>query len=361
MWPSTRTAKVSFTSKVKRWVAVVGEPLFQLPPGYRPARESILAVTAICDTCNPEAQPLAIAGSDVLTYQDGQINLVLNSGANVSFDWDHLPRGILNACQLSPQCASPCLAIADKVYARLEQNNQKDGEMRRLRPKLTYANVVSTLCLLLCSEAQAPMRRRQLGKNSVGPKQLKKNAVTTAKIKKEAITAAKVKKGALTGAQINASTLGTVPSAQNSETAAAQTASTIAAPEAWHEVGAPGEPPLEAGWQNPGENSNAPTLAFFKDHEGIVYLRGVAYNNSGYGPIFTLPPGFRPDAQRFDVVVGCGPCGEQKVGRVSIVGGGAIIGAGDEVVLNGISFRAESYTPPSPCIFQPNAPFVLPD
>jgi hypothetical protein len=30
------------------------------------------------------------------------------------------------------------------------------------------------------------------------------------------------------------------------------------------------------------------------------------------------------------------------VGRMSIVVGGAIIGAGDEVVLNGISFRAES-------------------
>jgi hypothetical protein len=182
-----------------------------------------------------------------------------------------------------------------------------------------------------------------LGKNSVGSKQLKKNAVTTAKIKKEAITAAKVKKGTLTGAQIDASTLGTVPSAQTSETArTAQTASTIAAPEAWHEVGAPGEPPLEADWKNPGENSSAPTLAFFKDHEGIVHLRGVAYNNSGYGPIFTLPPGFRPDAQRFDVVVGCEPCGEQEVGHVSIVGGGAIIGAGDQVVLNGVSFRAES-------------------
>ncbi len=214
--------------------------------------------------------------------------------------------------------------------------------VRRLSGQLTYSNVVSTLCLFLLLGGGAAYAASQVGKNTVGPKQLKNNAVTTAKVKKEAITAAKVKKGALTGTQINASTLGTVPSAQNSETArTAQTASTIAAPEAWHEVGAPGEPPLEAGWQNPGENSNAPTLAFFKDHEGIVYLRGVAYNNSGYGPIFTLPPGFRPDAQRFDVVVGCGPCGEQKVGRVSIVGGGAIIGAGDEVVLNGISFRAE--------------------
>jgi hypothetical protein len=68
-----------------------------------------------------------------------------------------------------------------------------------------------------------------LGKNSVGTKQLKTNAVTTAKIKKEAVATAKIKNGAitgdkvqdgsLTGADINASTLGTVPKATNSDNA----------------------------------------------------------------------------------------------------------------------------------------------
>ena len=126
-----------------------------------------------------------------------------------------------------------------------------------MRPKLSYANVMSTMCLFLLLGGGA-YAAGHLGKNSVGTKQLKKNSVTTAKIKKQAVTAAKVKKGALTGAQINASTLGTVPSAQTSETA--QTANRIAAPEAWHEVGAPGEPPLEAGWQNPSENNNFPHI-----------------------------------------------------------------------------------------------------
>ena len=85
--------------------------------------------------------------------------------------------------------------------------------------KLTYANVMSTLCffLLLGGGAYAA---GHLGKNTVGPKQLKKNAVITAKIKKEAITAAKVKKGTLTGTQINLSTLGTVPKAESANSAA---------------------------------------------------------------------------------------------------------------------------------------------
>ena len=128
-----------------------------------------------------------------------------------------------------------------------------------------------------------------LGKNSVGSKQLKKNAVTTAKVKKEAITAAKVKKGTLTGTQINVSTLGTVPTAQ--------TANSIAAPEAFHEVGKPGEPGFQNGWTSMGSPLAAPaTVGFYKDREGVVHLRGEAIAGKPSSVIFQLPPGYRPSA-----------------------------------------------------------------
>ena len=84
----------------------------------------------------------------------------------------------------------------------------------KLREKLSYSNVVSTLCLFLRLGGGTAFAASQLGKNTVGPKQLKKNAVTTAKLKNGSVTAAKVKNGTLTGTQINVSTLGTVPSAQ---------------------------------------------------------------------------------------------------------------------------------------------------
>jgi hypothetical protein len=90
--------------------------------------------------------------------------------------------------------------------------------MKRLRPKLTFANVISCLALFVALGSGA-VAASHLGKNSVGPKQLKKNAVTTAKIKNEAITGAKVKKGSLTGTQINLSTLGTVPEAAHANSA----------------------------------------------------------------------------------------------------------------------------------------------
>jgi hypothetical protein len=54
--------------------------------------------------------------------------------------------------------------------------------MKRLRSKLTYANVISTLCLFLLLGGGAAYAANQLPKNSVGAKQLKKGAVTPAKL-----------------------------------------------------------------------------------------------------------------------------------------------------------------------------------
>jgi hypothetical protein len=95
-------------------------------------------------------------------------------------------------------------------------------------------------------------------------------------IKREAVTAAKVKKGTLTGTQINASTLGTVPSAQTARTA--DIAGALAPSESWHEVGAPGEPEFQHGWKDPPPGEEAiepPSVAYYKDGEGIVHLRVI--------------------------------------------------------------------------------------
>jgi hypothetical protein len=62
--------------------------------------------------------------------------------------------------------------------------------MKRLRPKLTYANVISTACLfLLVAGGTAFAASEMLPKGSVGTKQLKKGAVTGAKVKVGSLTA----------------------------------------------------------------------------------------------------------------------------------------------------------------------------
>ncbi len=66
--------------------------------------------------------------------------------------------------------------------------------MKRLRGKLTYANVISTLCLFLLLGGGAAFAATQLPKNSVGPRQLKRGAVTPAKL-------ARATRSAFAGAQ----------------------------------------------------------------------------------------------------------------------------------------------------------------
>ncbi len=231
--------------------------------------------------------------------------------------------------------------------------------MRTIRSKLTYANVISTLCLFLLLGGGAAFAATTLGKNSVGTKQIKSQAVTAAKIKNGAITATQVKSGSLTGTQINASTLGTVPTAQTANTAGtantAQTANGLSAPEAWHEVGTAGQPEFLNSWANSSGAIHGETVAFYKDHEGVVHLRGEAMSGTAGSPIFHLPPGFRPGAGAFiRVPLACsgGKDCEKGSSSIAIVGSNFVIPAdegevlspveGTLVWLDGITFRAGS-------------------
>lgn len=65
--------------------------------------------------------------------------------------------------------------------------------MSRVRSRLSYANVVSTICLFLLLGGVA-YAATQLPANSVGSRQLKRNAVTGPKIKNGAISAAKLRR-----------------------------------------------------------------------------------------------------------------------------------------------------------------------
>ncbi len=69
--------------------------------------------------------------------------------------------------------------------------------MKRFTPRLTYANVISTLALFLVLGGATAFAATQLAKNSVGSKQLKKNAVTSAKVKNHSLKAVDFKNGQL--------------------------------------------------------------------------------------------------------------------------------------------------------------------
>lgn len=65
---------------------------------------------------------------------------------------------------------------------------------------------------------------------------------------------------------------------------------TIIALEAWHLVGAAGEPAFQNGWIN---YAGYPAAAFYKDPLGIVHLKGVIRNGTLNQAAFTLPVGYR--------------------------------------------------------------------
>jgi hypothetical protein len=212
--------------------------------------------------------------------------------------------------------------------------------MKKIRERVTYANVVATLALFLALGGAA-YAATKLPKNSVGTKQLKKNSVTGAKVKKQT----------LTGKNINLKKLGKVPSASSADVAGSLTAL-----EATHIVGAPGQPGFLDGTINiPGEEGvNFPPAGFYKDHEGIVHLQGFVFVGEGKSPIegliFQLPAGYRPAAGTSVVF----PNVEDNE-EISVLGSNTISNGKDlsgdifandgyeaVVALNGITFKAES-------------------
>jgi hypothetical protein len=219
--------------------------------------------------------------------------------------------------------------------------------MRTIRSKMTYANVISTLCLFLLVGGGAALAAGKLGKNSVGTKQIKNGAVTGAKIKK----------GTITGTQINLAKLGTVPSASNATTATtAGTANALTPPEAIRLVGSPGQPSFLDGTVNypPQSGVTFRSVGFYKDHEGIVHLEGLAKVGKEEKPIgglvFMLPAGYRPASGSVQTF----PNAESE-GSVVVFGsnvtyegqnleGDVYVTSGTESTANlsGITFRPES-------------------
>jgi hypothetical protein len=90
--------------------------------------------------------------------------------------------------------------------------------VNRIRKRITYANVMSTMAIFLVLGGATALAA-SLAKNSVGTRQLKRNSVTAAKLRRNAVTTAKIKNGAVTGAKVNLGSLGKVPSAASADNA----------------------------------------------------------------------------------------------------------------------------------------------
>jgi hypothetical protein len=76
--------------------------------------------------------------------------------------------------------------------------------LKLVRTRLTYANVMSTIALVLALGGATAFAAVKLGPNTIGARQLKANAVTAAKIKAGAVNTSEIANGAVGGAQLSA-------------------------------------------------------------------------------------------------------------------------------------------------------------
>jgi hypothetical protein len=164
---------------------------------------------------------------------------------------------------------------------------------------------------------------------TIGTNDIKTGAVTAKKLRKGAVTTRKIRNEAVTGAKVDEASLGQVPSAAS--------ASNLTAPEAYHEIGTAGAPGFKNGSHNFGQGFS--TAAFFRDHEGIVHLKGTV-TASIFTEIFTLPAGYRPAQELFVPTVATSAASAVLIksnGDVEVRGGP---GATNNYTLDSITFRA---------------------
>jgi hypothetical protein len=217
--------------------------------------------------------------------------------------------------------------------------------LKRSLSKITYANVVATLALfLVLAGGSAFAAKHMLAQNSVGTKQIKNSAITGAKIKNGAITGAKLAPGSIGGASVNASALGTVPSATHAAnadhaTSAGQADSAARATTAERVESLPGPEALHLATLEPGcDNTNESTIGpsgFYKDGFGEVHLVGGFFCGTETSIGFVLPSGFRPKTEILQPTIG------SKAGAELIIfpNGGVEAFASTTATLFGASFR----------------------
>lgn len=192
------------------------------------------------------------------------------------------------------------------------------------------ANSVKTGKIVKEAVTEGKLKNGAVTAGKLGPA-----AVTSEKIADNAVTTAKIANDAVTGEKVKESTLGEVPSANNSNNlGGTPAAGYVKGPlEGVHIIGDSGEPAFQNNCKNLGFNFQP--AGFYKDPFGIVHLVGDIEGCTGQ-LVFTLPEGFRPTSnQRFTV-----HATDTTVGTIRVDPDGTVNTFSDtKPIINGLTFR----------------------
>jgi hypothetical protein len=197
-------------------------------------------------------------------------------------------------------------------------------------PRLTYANVISTIALFVALGGTS----YAVARNSIGTAQLRTNAVTSAKVKNGSLRTGDLAPAARIGQRGPRGPQG--PAGAGAGTVDLQ-------PEAWQPLGFIG------GWGNYSSGAQGfEGGSFRKDKQGEVHLRGLVSRLAGLpadSPIIAvLPAGYRPKLHQVFTSNGGNP---GAYTRVDIVPDGSVTwvkgpnAEKDFTTLSGISFSPD--------------------
>lgn len=235
--------------------------------------------------------------------------------------------------------------------------------MRKFVRQPSPAMVVAVIALIVAMSTTAialpganSVSRDDIRKNAVGRSEILTNGVARSELREDSVGRSELREegdpnGGLTGAYITESSLAKVPSsavADRATTASSATtafsarmASDLAPPEDWRVVGSPGNPVFQNACSNVGGTSE--TAAFFKDRQGIVYLRGAVTCPGTSQTAFQLPAGYRPAAGKVHSELHYVVSAPDSDGLVIVDGTSGAVAAPNssgEFRIDGIQFRA---------------------
>jgi len=158
--------------------------------------------------------------------------------------------------------------------------------LHRLRAHLTFSNTMAMTAVMIALGGTS-YAAFTLPRNSVNSKNIVNGQVKTQDLAKHSVNATKL------------ATNATKPTGPASGDLQGKYPGPRLRPaEAWREVGKPGQPVFENSWTH-RPPSTIPrfayrTVAFYKDRDGVVHLKGEATGGTAGKPIFALPRGYRP-------------------------------------------------------------------